>query len=131
MLETANNPNEKVRQLQRRLWVCAKQSRTRRFHALYDRIYRSDVLWEAWKRVRSNKGAAGVDETTLRSIEERGVTQFLEGIQAELKAGQYRPSPGEEAMDTESRWEAAAIGYSNGTGSCDPNGGEDGDRADL
>jgi len=93
MLETANNPTEKVRQLQRRLWVCAKQSRTRRFHALYDRIYRSDVLWEAWKRVRGNKGAAGVDEVTLRSIEEQGVTQFLEGIQAELKAGQYRPSP--------------------------------------
>jgi RNA-directed DNA polymerase len=94
MLETANNPNEKVRQLQRRLWVCAKQSRTRRFHALYDRIYRSDVLWEAWKRVRSNRGAAGVDEVTLRSIEEQGVTAFLEGIQAALKAGQYRPSPG-------------------------------------
>ncbi len=88
-----NNPVEKVRQLQRRLWVCAKSSKTRRFHALYDRIHRSDVLWEAWKRVRSNKGAAGVDETTLRSIEEQGVTQFLEGIQADLKAGQYRPSP--------------------------------------
>jgi group II intron reverse transcriptase/maturase len=93
MLETANNPVEKVRQLQRRLWVCAKSSKTRRFHALYDRIYRSDVLWEAWKRVRSNKGAAGVDETTLRSIEEQGVKQFLEGIQADLKAGRYRPSP--------------------------------------
>jgi retron-type reverse transcriptase len=93
MLETAENPNEKVRQLQRRLWVCAKQSRTRRFHALYDRIHRSDVLWEAWKRVRSHKGAAGVDEITLRFIEERGVAQFLEGIQAELKAGRYRPSP--------------------------------------
>ena len=93
MLETAKNPVEKVRQLQRRLWVCAKQSRTRRFHALYDRIYRSDVLWEAWKRVRSNKGAAGVDETTLRSIEERGVREFLEGIQPDLKAGRYRASP--------------------------------------
>src|SRR6204780_501684 len=93
MLETANTPNEKVRQLQRRLYVCAKQNRTRRFHPLYDRIYRSDVLWEAWKRVRSNKGAAGVDEVTLRSIEEQGVTQFLEGVQAELKAGRYRPSP--------------------------------------
>ena len=88
-----NNPIEKVQQLQRRLWVCAKSSKTRRFHALYDRIHRSDVLWEAWKRVRSNKGAAGVDKTTLRSIEEQGVTQFLEGIQADLKAGQYRPSP--------------------------------------
>ena len=93
MLETAKNPEEQVRQLQRRLWVCAKQSRTRRFHALYDRIYRSDVLWEGWKRVRSNKGAAGVDEITLRSIEERGVRQFLEGIQAERKASRYRPSP--------------------------------------
>jgi group II intron reverse transcriptase/maturase len=43
--------------------------------------------------VRSNKGAAGVDEDTLRSIEERGVMQFLEGIQADLKAGRYRPQP--------------------------------------
>src|ERR1700689_4778564 len=93
MSAMTNNPIEKVRQLQRRLWVCAKTSKTRRFHALYDRICRSDVLWEAWKRVRSNKGAAGVDETTLRSIEEQGVTRFLEGIQVELKAGRYRPSP--------------------------------------
>jgi RNA-directed DNA polymerase len=93
MSAMTNNPVEKVRQLQRRLWVCAKSSKTRRFHALYDRICRSDVLWEAWKRVRSNKGAAGVDEITLRSIEEQGVARFLEGIQADLKAGQYRPSP--------------------------------------
>ena len=94
MPETGNNPIlvDKVRELQRELYVCAKQSKTRRFHALYDRIHRSDVLWRAWARVRSNRGAAGVDETTLRSIEEQGVTQFLEGIQADLKAGQYRPS---------------------------------------
>src|ERR1041385_4367753 len=84
---------DKVRELQRKLWVCAKRSKTRRFHALYDRIYRSDVLWEAWRRVRSNGGAAGVDQATLRSIEEQGVGQFLEAIQADLKAGDYRPSP--------------------------------------
>jgi RNA-directed DNA polymerase len=93
MLETANNPTDKVRELQRRLYVCAKQSRTRRFHALYDRIYRSDVLWKAWERVRGNKGTAGVDEVTLGSIEEVGVSQFLEGIQADLRAGRYRPQP--------------------------------------
>ena len=69
-------PIEKVRQLQRKLYVCAKQSRTGRFHALYDRIYRSDVLREAWRRVRSNGGAAGVDAET-----------------AALKAGQHRPAP--------------------------------------
>jgi len=90
---TANDSIEKVRQLQRKLWVCAKQSKTRRFHALYDRIYRSDVLWEAWRRVRSNRGSAGVDGITLRSIEERGVDAFLEGIQVDLKAGRYRPVP--------------------------------------
>src|ERR1051325_3540002 len=93
MPATAKTPIDKVRQRQIRLWMGAKRSKTRRFHALYDRIYRSDVLWRAWTRVRSNKGAAGVDEVTLRSIEEQGVTQFLEGIQADLKAGQYRPQP--------------------------------------
>jgi RNA-directed DNA polymerase len=93
MPETANTPNEKVRQLQRKLYVCAKQSRARRFHALYDRIYRSDVLWEAWRRVRSNGGAAGIDAETIRAIEERGPGEFLAELQAALRAGRYRPSP--------------------------------------
>jgi RNA-directed DNA polymerase len=93
MSEMTNTPDEKVRQLQRKLYVCAKQSKTRRFHALYDRIYRSDVLWEAWRRVRSNRGAAGVDGETIQAIEERGVEAFLAEIQAEARAGRYRPSP--------------------------------------
>ena len=54
-------PIDKVRQLQRRLWSAAKQQPGRRFHALYDRIYRRDVLWEAWRRVKRNRGAAGID----------------------------------------------------------------------
>jgi group II intron reverse transcriptase/maturase len=94
MPETDNDPVvDKVRELQRKLWTCAKQSKTRRFHALYDRIYRGDVLEEAWKRVRSNRGAAGVDEVTLQAIEEHGVQQFLEAIQADLREGRYRPQP--------------------------------------
>ena len=93
MPETANNPIDKVRQLQRELYVCAKRSKTRRFHALYDRIYRSDVLREAWKRVRSNGGAAGVDAETIQAIEQSGVETFLAEIQAELQAGEYRPQP--------------------------------------
>ena len=88
-----NTPHEKVRQLQRKLCVCAKQSKTRRFHALYDRIYRSDVLWEAWRRVRSNGGAAGVDGETIQAIEQRGPGEFLAEIEAALRAGRYRPSP--------------------------------------
>ena len=93
MPETANTPYEKVRQLQRKLYVCAKSSKTRRFHALYDRIYRSDVLWEAWRRVRSNRGAAGVDAETIQAIEQRGEGEFLAEIEAALRAGRYRPSP--------------------------------------
>jgi len=94
MPETENNPVvDKVRELQRKLWMCAKQSKTRRFHALYDRIYRSDVLREAWRRVRSNGGAAGVDRETLEAIEQQGVGQFLADIEADLRAGRYRPSP--------------------------------------
>jgi RNA-directed DNA polymerase len=93
MPEAAKIPIEKVRQLQRKLYVCAKRSRTRRFHALYDRIYRSDVLWEAWRRVRSNGGAAGIDAETIQAIEQRGVEGFLSEIEAALRAGRYRPSP--------------------------------------
>jgi len=93
MPETANTPNEKVRKLQRQLYVCAKRSRTRRFHALYDRIYRSDVLREAWKRVRRNGGAAGIDAETIQAIEQRGAGEFLGEIEAALRAGRYRPAP--------------------------------------
>ena len=71
-----NNPEDKVRELQRKLYVCAKRSRTRRFHALYDRIYRGDVLWEAWRRVRSNRGAAGIDGETHRGDRERAWKTF-------------------------------------------------------
>jgi RNA-directed DNA polymerase len=93
MSASSNDPVDKVRELQRTLWRAAKQHRGRRFHALYDRIYREDVLWEAWRRVRGNQGAAGVDGETLAAIEQRGVAAFLEAIQGDLKAGRYRPAP--------------------------------------
>jgi len=83
----------KVRQLQNRLWAAAKQSPERRFHALFDRIYRSDVLWEAWARVRANRGAAGVDALTLAAVEEYGVERLLDGLSRDLRAGRYHPSP--------------------------------------
>jgi group II intron reverse transcriptase/maturase len=83
---------DKVRQLQRRLWACAKQAPSRRFHALYDRIYRRDVLMEAWRRVKRNRGAAGVDAQTLADIAQSGVEGFIEALHTELRAGTYRPS---------------------------------------
>jgi group II intron reverse transcriptase/maturase len=84
-------PVDKVRQLQRRLWVAAKRSPTRRFHALYDRIYRSDVLWEAWRRVRRNRGSAGLDAQSIAAVEQQGADRFVEALGAELRAGEYRP----------------------------------------
>lgn len=93
MVTRPNNPVDKVRELQRRLYVAAKQNRERRFHALYDRIWRSDVLLEAWKRVRSNRGAAGVDGQTLAMIEQQGVEEFLAELQDDLRGGKYRPQP--------------------------------------
>jgi RNA-directed DNA polymerase len=83
---------DKVRELRRRLCVAAKQQSGRRFHALYDRIYRSDVLLEAWKRVKRNKGAAGVDAQTIADIEQHGVDLFLEELGEVLRAGEYRPA---------------------------------------
>jgi len=84
-------PIDKVRRLQRRLCGAAKRQRERRFHALYCHIWRSDVLQEAWKRVRKNKGAAGVDKQTLAEIEQHGVGRFLEELGAQLRDGTYRP----------------------------------------
>ena len=83
----------KVRELQRGLWAAAKQSEGRRFHALYDRICRGDVLVEAWARVRKNKGAAGVDRVTLVAVEDYGVDRMLRELRRDLREGVYRPAP--------------------------------------
>ena len=82
-----------VRELQRTLWACAKRSPERRFHALYDRVWRGDVLREAWRRVRGNRGAAGVDAVTLVEVEEYGVERLLGELQSALRQGSYRPAP--------------------------------------
>jgi len=82
-----------VRELQRKLWVAAKRSPGRRFHALFDRICRSDVLREAWVRVQRNKGAAGVDQQTLAAVREYGVERLLGELQRDLRERSYRPRP--------------------------------------
>ena len=84
----------KVSDLQSKLSHAAKQSLDRKFGALYDKIYREDVLQEAWKRVKANKGAPGVDEQDFKQIEDViGVEQFLAEIREELKSDRYWPQP--------------------------------------
>lgn len=88
-----NNTKEKVRKLQRKLYQSAKVNGKRKFHALYDKVYRLDVLKEAWKKVKSNKGSAGIDKQTIEDIETIGVDKILKELQIELVEGAYNPPP--------------------------------------
>lgn len=86
-------PRDNVRRLRRKLWLAAKASPDRRFHALYDRILRGDVLEEAWRRVRVNRGAAGTDQQTIAAVEAYGVSRMLAEIAEALQTKTYRPAP--------------------------------------
>ena len=90
----AINVRNKVSDLQSKLSHAAKQSLDRRFGALYDKIYREDVVLEAWRRVKANKGAPGVDRQDFEYIEDViGVDQFLLEVREQLKSERYRPQP--------------------------------------
>jgi group II intron reverse transcriptase/maturase len=84
---------DSVRELQRTLYRAAKADPGRRFHALYDKVYRRNVLERAWRLVRTKKGAAGIDQQTIADVEEYGVSRLLDGLAADLKDGSYRTLP--------------------------------------
>jgi retron-type reverse transcriptase len=83
----------KVRELQRTLYRAAKADPGRRFHALYDKVYRRDVLERAWELVRANRGAAGIDRQTIADVEQYGAAKLLDELAADLKDGSYRTLP--------------------------------------
>src|ERR1700690_3703947 len=82
-----------VRELQRTLYRAAKADPKRRFHALHDKVYRSDVLERAWELVRANRGAAGIDKQTIADVEEYGVANLLDELATDLRDGRWRPLP--------------------------------------
>jgi RNA-directed DNA polymerase len=84
---------DRVRELQRTLYRAAKADPGRRFHALYDKVSRRDVLGRAWELVRANKGAAGIDRQTIADVEQYGVSRLLEELAADLRDGRWRPLP--------------------------------------
>jgi RNA-directed DNA polymerase len=84
---------DKVRELQRTLYRAAKAGPGRRFHALYDKVYRRDVLERAWELVRANRGAAGIDKQTIADVEQYGLGRLLDELAADLKDGRWRPLP--------------------------------------
>lgn len=81
------------REFQRNLYRSAKQNLTRRFHALYDRIYRPDILWRAWMEVKANKGKCGIDGVKIEDIEASGAEAYLQKLGEDLKENRYRPLP--------------------------------------
>lgn len=89
----ANNTIDKVRELQRKLYLSAKVNKRRKFHALYDKIYRKDILLEAWEKVKANKGTAGVDNVNIDDVIEYGESKFIQEIQQELIENNYNSKP--------------------------------------
>jgi len=90
----ATNETERVQQLQRTLYRTAKQSKAVKFYSLYDKVWRNDVLWEAWRQVRANRGAPGVDSETIEGIVSRGEEeQMLSQLQEQLRSKSYRFHP--------------------------------------
>ena len=83
--------SEKVRRFQTILHAKAKESPAHRFHALVDKVWRMDFLWEAWTLVRRNGGSAGVDGERIADIEASGVAGWLEELSQDLRKGTYRP----------------------------------------
>ncbi len=88
--ESLSDP-EKVRRLQTALHAKAKESPDFRFYSLSDKVWRADVMAVAWREVRRNGGAAGVDGQTVADIEAYGVDRWLGELARDLKAGTYRP----------------------------------------
>lgn len=84
---------DKVRDLQKKLGEKARAEPKFRFYALYDKIYRWDILEKSWQRVCANGGAPGVDGVTIEAIEEKGIEVFLSELREELQSGSYRPQP--------------------------------------
>jgi len=89
---------EKIRSLQRKLYVKAKAEPAFRFYVLYDKIHRADILLHAYRLARANAGAPGVDGMTFGKIEARGLEAWLAGLREELVTKTYRPDPVRRVM---------------------------------
>ena len=90
--KAGNMSNEKIRELQDKLYLAAKTNPKRKFGVLYDKVYREDILLMAYKQVRANKGAHGIDQQTFEDIENKvGISEFLTNVRQRLIDKEYKP----------------------------------------
>ena len=89
---------DKIRTLQRKLYLKAKAEPNYRFYLLYDKVHRADILRHAYELVRANKGAPGVDGVNCAAIEAAGLESWLAGIETELRTKTYQPQPVRRVM---------------------------------
>ncbi|MGZ8160402.1 MAG: group II intron reverse transcriptase/maturase [Methylobacter sp.] len=90
---------DEIRTLQRKLYIKAKQEPAYRFYALYDKVWRADILMFAYRLVRANKGSPGVDGVNFEDIEQKiGIDRFLSELAQDLKDKTYHPSPVRRVM---------------------------------
>ena len=89
---------DKIRTLQRKLYLKAKAEPDYRFYLLYDKIYREDILLHAYRLARAKGGAPGVDDVTFEMIESEGLEKWLFGIREELRSKTYKPQPVRRVM---------------------------------
>ena len=82
-----------IQEFQRKLYEKAKSEKKYRFYSLYDKVYRTDILEEAYRKAKSNGGTCGVDGETFNDVEVKGRTEYLRELQMELKTEQYNPKP--------------------------------------
>jgi RNA-directed DNA polymerase len=88
----------KIRTLQRKLYRKAKDEPEYRFYLLYDKIYREDILAQAYELAKANRGAPGVDGQTFEQIESQGLEKWLTGLRKELRTKRYKPQPVQRVM---------------------------------
>src|SRR5688572_3840184 len=119
-----------LQKLQTALHEKAKGSPGFRFYALYDKVYREDVLTFAYACCKANGGAAGVDGQRFEDIDEYGVKRWLDELTQELKKRTYRPHPVRRVLYSEAGWEAKAVRHTDGEGSRRANSSRSGAGAD-
>lgn len=122
---------EKIRTLQRKLYIKAKQEPAYRFYALYDKVHRADVLSFAWALVKANKGSPGVDGLSFEAIERVRGRPLLRGLGPGTASQDLPGQSGKASHDTEGGWQHAPAGHTHHSRPGGANGGQTGDRTDL